>query len=72
MWVLENHDIVFFYVQHAPMDFNSRTYDDTSFTFGIQIPMQLEITQKFGHGNVIFLMQHLALIKARYALFAIV
>jgi len=31
-------DLVFFYVQHAPMDLNSQTHDDTLFTLGIQIP----------------------------------
>jgi len=72
MWVLENPNSIFFYVQHAPMDLNSQTQDDTLFTLGIQTPWQLEIMQKFGHGNAIFGMQHLALIKARYALFAIV
>ncbi len=67
MWVLENPNSIFFYVQHAPMDLNSQTQDDTPFTLGIQTPWQLEIMQKFGHGNAIFGMQHLALIKARYA-----
>jgi hypothetical protein len=33
------------------MDFNSQTQDDTPFTLGIQIPWQLEIMPKFGHGN---------------------
>jgi hypothetical protein len=53
MWVLENLDLVFFYVQHGLMDFNSQTRDDIPFTLGIQIPRQLEIMQKFGHGNVV-------------------
>ncbi len=53
MWVLKNPDSVFFYVQHALMDFNSQTQDDISFTLGIQTPWQLEIMQKFGHGSVL-------------------
>jgi hypothetical protein len=53
MWVLEDPNSVFFYVQHAPMDLNSQTQDDTPFTLGIQTPWQLEIMQNFGHGNVI-------------------
>jgi hypothetical protein len=28
-------------------------HDDTLFTLGIQIPWQLEIMQKFGHGNLV-------------------
>jgi len=54
MWVLEDLDSVFFYVEHAPMDINSQTQDDTPFTLGIQTPWQLEVMQKFGHGNVVF------------------
>jgi len=72
MWVLENPDSIFFYVQHAPTDLNSQTQDDTPFTLGIQTPWQLEIMQKFGMVVQYLLMQHLALIKARYTLFAMV
>jgi hypothetical protein len=36
MWVLENIDLVFYYVQHAALDFNLQTQDDTPFTLGIQ------------------------------------
>ncbi len=53
MWVLKNPDSIFFYVQHALMDFNSQTQDDIPFTLGIQTPWQLEIMQKFGHGSVL-------------------
>jgi hypothetical protein len=38
MWVLKNLNLVFFYVQHAPMDLNSQTWDDTPFTLEIQTP----------------------------------
>jgi hypothetical protein len=38
MWVLENHDSVFYYVEHAPLDLNLLNQDDTPFTFGIQTP----------------------------------
>jgi hypothetical protein len=72
MWVLENLDSVFFYVQHPPMDLNSRTQDDTLFTLGIQTPWQLEILQNLGMAIQYVLMQHLALIKAGYIIFAIV
>jgi hypothetical protein len=51
MWILKNPNSIFF--QHAPMDLNSQTQDDTPFTLGIQTPWQLEIMQKFGHGNAI-------------------
>jgi len=37
MWVLENIDLVFYYVQHALLDLNFQTQDDTPFTLGIQI-----------------------------------
>ncbi len=48
MWVLENLNSVFFYVQHAPMDINSQTQDDTPFTLGIQTPWQLELRKNLG------------------------
>jgi hypothetical protein len=38
MWVLENHDLVFYYVQHAPLDLNLSNQDDTPFTLKIQSP----------------------------------
>jgi hypothetical protein len=72
MWVLEISDLLFFYVQHAPMDFNSRTQDDTPFTLGIQNPWQLEILQNLGMAIQYVLMQHLARIKVGYITFAIV
>jgi hypothetical protein len=53
MSLLKNPNSIFFYVQHAPMDLNSQTQDDTPFTLGIQTPWQLEIMQKFGHGSAI-------------------
>jgi hypothetical protein len=48
MWVLENPELVFFSVQHAPIDLNSRTQDDIPLTLGIQTPWQLEILQNLG------------------------
>jgi predicted cupin superfamily sugar epimerase len=36
MWVLENIDSIFYYVQHAPLDLNLQTQDDTPFKLGIQ------------------------------------
>jgi hypothetical protein len=38
MWILNFFDSIFFYFQHAPMDLNSQTQDDTPFTLGIQTP----------------------------------
>jgi hypothetical protein len=38
MWVLENLDLVFYYVQHAPLDLNISNQDDTPFTPRIQTP----------------------------------
>jgi hypothetical protein len=31
MWVLNNLNLVFYYVQHASLDFNLLTHDDTPF-----------------------------------------
>ncbi len=36
MWVLKNLDSIFYYVEHAPLDLNLQTQDDTPFTLGIQ------------------------------------
>jgi predicted cupin superfamily sugar epimerase len=36
MWLLENIDLVFYYVQHATLDLNLHTQDDTPFKLGIQ------------------------------------
>ncbi len=36
MWVMENHDSIFYCVQHATLDLNLLNQDDTPFTFGIQ------------------------------------
>jgi hypothetical protein len=38
MWVMENPNLVFYYVQHAFLDLNLLNQDDTPFTFGIQTP----------------------------------
>jgi hypothetical protein len=38
MWVMENLNSIFYYVEHAPMDLNLPSQDDTPFTFGIQTP----------------------------------
>ncbi len=72
MWVLENPNSIFFYVQHAPMDLNSQTQDDTPFTLGIQTPWQLEIMQKFGHGSAISFDATFGTNQSRVCLFAIV
>jgi hypothetical protein len=36
MWVMENPISIFYYVEHAPMDLNLPSQDDTPFTLGIQ------------------------------------
>jgi hypothetical protein len=38
MWVLENPNSIFYYVQHAFLDLNLLNQDDTPFTLGIQTP----------------------------------
>jgi hypothetical protein len=40
---MENLNSVFYYVEHAPMDMNLPSQDDTPFTFGIQMPKQAEM-----------------------------
>jgi hypothetical protein len=36
MWVLENLELVLFYLEHAPFDLNLLKQDETPFTLGIQ------------------------------------
>jgi hypothetical protein len=69
--VSKDHNSIFYYVQHDPLDLNLPTQDDKPFTLGIQTSWHLEIMQKFRHGNSIFFMQHLAQIKAGYAIYFI-
>jgi hypothetical protein len=38
MWVMENLELMFYYVEHALMDFNYTSQDDTPFMPGIQTP----------------------------------
>jgi len=38
MWVMENPNSVFYHLEHAPMDMNLPSQDDTPFTLGIQTP----------------------------------
>jgi hypothetical protein len=38
MWVMENLNAIFYYVEHAPMDLNLPNQDDIPFTLGIQTP----------------------------------
>jgi hypothetical protein len=45
-WVLENHELVFYYVKHAPLDLNISNQNDTPFTLGIQITWQCEMMTK--------------------------
>jgi hypothetical protein len=55
MWVLENPNLVFYYVEHAPLDLNIPNQDDTPFTLGIQIVWQCEMMSKYGQGSAIAL-----------------
>jgi hypothetical protein len=51
MWVLENPKLVFFYLEHAPLDLNLLKQDETPFILRIQTTWQLEMIEKFGDGN---------------------
>jgi hypothetical protein len=53
MWVLKNHDSIFYYVEHALLDLNISNQDYTPFTLGIQTVWQCEMMSKYGQGNVI-------------------
>jgi hypothetical protein len=53
MWVLENLDFVFYYVEHASLDLNIPIQDDTPFTLGIQTVWQCEMISKYGQGSAI-------------------
>jgi hypothetical protein len=46
---MESPNSIFYYVEHAPMDLNLPSQDDTPFTFGIQTPWQAKMMTKFGH-----------------------
>ncbi len=50
LWVLENSKLLFFYLEHAPLDLNLLKQDETPFTLGIQTIWQSEMIAKFGHG----------------------
>jgi hypothetical protein len=53
MSILENLDLVFYYVQHATLDLNLLNQDDTPFTFKIQTPWQFEMMENFGNQSSI-------------------
>jgi hypothetical protein len=53
IWVMENPNSIFYYVEHARMDLNLPSQDDISFTFGIQTPWQAKMMTKFEHKNSI-------------------
>jgi len=55
MWVMENFEPTFYYVEHALMDFNCTSQDDTPFILGIQTLWQLKMMSKFGsHSSISF------------------
>jgi len=49
MLILENLDLIFYYVQHATLDLNLPNQNDTPFTFGIQTPWQFEMMENSGN-----------------------
>jgi hypothetical protein len=51
MWVLENLELVLFYLEHAPLDFNLLKQDETPFTSRIETTWQSEMMAKFGCGS---------------------
>ena len=53
MWSLENPASVFYYQEHALMDLNSYTQNESPFTIGIQTEWQLEMMDKFGHNSAL-------------------
>jgi hypothetical protein len=53
MWVLKNHDSVFYYVEHVPLDLNIPNQNDTPFTLEIQTMWQCEMMSKYGQGSAI-------------------
>jgi hypothetical protein len=53
MWVMENPDLVFYYVQHAFLDLNLLNQYDMPFTFGIQTPWQFEMMENFGDHSLV-------------------
>jgi hypothetical protein len=50
---LENLKSIFYYVEHAFLDFNISNQDHTPFTLGIQTMWQCEMMMKYGQGNSI-------------------
>jgi hypothetical protein len=53
IWIMENLNSIFYYVEHAPMELNLPSQDDAPFTLGIQTPWQTKMMTKFGHKNLI-------------------
>jgi len=51
IWVSEYLELVFFYLEHAPLGLNLLKQDETPFTLRIQTTWQLEMMAKFGHGS---------------------
>jgi hypothetical protein len=46
MWVLENPELIFYYVEHDLLYLNISNQDDIPFTLGIQITRQCEMMTK--------------------------
>jgi hypothetical protein len=53
MWVLENFNSIFYYVEHTPLDLNMPIQDDTPLTLGNQTMWQCEMMSKYGQENII-------------------
>jgi len=63
---MENPNSVFYHVEHAPMDMNLPSQDDTPFTLGIQTPQQTKMMKKLDIRVQSLLMQHLAQTRGGY------
>jgi hypothetical protein len=48
---MANLNSIFYYVEHAPMDMNLPSQDDTPFTLGIQTLWQTKTMKKYGHNS---------------------
>ncbi len=51
MWVFKNPELVFFYLEHAPLDLNLLNQDETPFTLRIQTSWQSKMIANLRHGS---------------------
>jgi hypothetical protein len=50
---MENPYLIFYYVQHAPLDLNLPNQDHMPFTLIIQTPWKFEMMEKFKDHNLV-------------------